>query len=178
MYLVVLGFVFLGGYWLARYFEAQGAPAWWGAAFLFSPATLILLDRIVVDIAVTALCCGFLVYAHAGRRGALWGVLAASILARETGLILLAGWCLWLITRREYRRVAFFAAAVAPAGAWWLYVARHTPYYAMPGWGFSLPPARLIHALRRPLTWCTRSITWPWRWPQGPPGGSAGTFAS
>jgi hypothetical protein len=151
MYLVVLGFVFLGGYWLARYFEARGTPAWWGVAFLLSPTTLIILDRIVVDIAVTALCCGFLVCAHAGRRGALWGVLAASILARETGLILLAGWCLWLITRREYRRVAFFAAAVAPAGAWWLYVARHTPYYAMPGWSFSLPPARLIYALRHPL---------------------------
>ena len=151
LYLVVLGFVFLGGYWLTQYFEARGAPAWWGVAFLLSPATLITLDRIVVDIAVTALCCGFLVYAHAGRRGALWGVLAAMVLARETGLVLLAGWCLWLIARREHRRVAFFAAAAAPAGAWWLWVARHTPYYGMPGWGLSLPPARLIDALRRPL---------------------------
>jgi len=150
-YLVVLGFVFVGAYWLARYFEARGSPSWWGLLFLLSPTTLILLDRIVVDIAVTALCCGFLVYAHAGRRRAIWCVLAASILARETGLVLLAGWCLWLVVCREYRQVALFAAAAAPAGAWWIWVARRTPYSVMPGWSFSLPPTRLIDALRRPL---------------------------
>ncbi|MDP3001414.1 MAG: hypothetical protein Q8N47_28275 [Bryobacterales bacterium] len=150
-YLIALVFVFLGGYWLTTYFEARGSPSWWGLLFLLSPTTLILLDRIVVDIAVTALCCGFLVYAGAGQRGALWGVLAASILARESGLVLLAGWCLWLIARREYRRAAFFAAAAAPAGIWWLWVARHTSYSVMPGWSSSLPPMRLIQALQRPF---------------------------
>jgi len=150
-YLVVLGFVFLGGYWLAQYFETRGSPSWWGLVFLLSPTTLIILDRMVVDIAATSLCCGFLLFAHSGRRGALWGVLAASVLARETGLVLLAGWCLWLTARREYRRVAFFATAAAPAGAWWLYVARNTPYVELAGWGFSIPPARLLYAFWNPM---------------------------
>ena len=155
---VTLGFVFLGGYWLARYFEERGSPAWWGLLFVLSPTTLIVFDRIVVDIAVTALCCGFLCYAPAGRRAALWAVLAASVLARETGLVLLAGWGRWLLIRRSYRDVILYAASALPAGAWWLYVARHTPHYGMPGWGFSLPPMRLIEGLKHPPVYPLNSL--------------------
>ncbi len=150
LYSVTLAFAFLGGYWLARYFIERGRPAWWGLLFLLSPTTLIVFDRIVVDIAVSALCCGFLYYAQTGRRAALWVMLAASVLARETGLVLLAGWCFWLLARRDHKGVVLYAASAVPAGAWWLYVARHTPYYGMPGWGFALPPTRLIEGLRHP----------------------------
>jgi hypothetical protein len=155
---VTLGFVFLGGYWLARYFEERGSPAWWGLLFVLSPTTLIVFDRIVVDIAVTALCCGFLCYAPTGRRGALWGVLAASLLARETGLVLLAGWCVWLLVRRSYRDIVLFATSALPAAAWWLYVERHTPHYGMPGWGISLPPMRLIEGLKHPPVYPLNSL--------------------
>lgn len=149
-YLVVLGCVFAGGFWLARYFRIRGSPAWWGLLFLFSPATLVVFDRIVVDVALTALVCGFLYYAQTGRRAALWTVLAAAVAVRETGLLLLAGWCLWLALRRELRQTIWFSAAGLPALAWWLYVARSTPAYGMPDWGVSWPPARLVAAILNP----------------------------
>jgi hypothetical protein len=72
------------------------------------------------------------------------------VLARETGLVLVAGWCLWLLVRREHRAVMLFAASALPAAGWWIYVALHTPRHGMPGWGFSLPPARLVQALLHP----------------------------
>jgi hypothetical protein len=150
-YAVLFAFLFLGAWWLARYFEARGAPAWWGLAFLLAPAALITLDRIVTDLALTALAAGFLYYAQAGRRRMLWLVAAAAVLARENGAALAAGWVVWEASGRRFRQAFVFAAAVLPALAWGLYVAWRTPYYGMPGWGVSIPPARLIASLRHPI---------------------------
>lgn len=54
-YVVLFGFILLGAWWLARYFEERGAPAWWGLGFLLAPATLITMDRVVTDLPLTAL---------------------------------------------------------------------------------------------------------------------------
>lgn len=150
-YFVVLGFVFLGGYWLAQYFEARGSPAWWGIAFLLCPATLVTLDRIVVDVALAALTAGFLRYAQAGRNRMLWVVLAAAVLARENGLVLVAGWALWQVAQRKFGQAITFTACALPGAAWGLYVAWRTPYFGMPGWVVSFPPMRLVLALVHPI---------------------------
>lgn len=156
-YAAVLACVFAGAYWLASYFRARGCPAWWGLLFLLSPASLVVFDRIVVDIALAALTCGFLLYAHSERNLPLWFVLAVAVLARETGLLLLLGWCLWLVWRREFRRASLYGASALPAVAWWLYVAQNTPLHPMPGWGVSWPGARVIAALRHPLEYAVPS---------------------
>jgi hypothetical protein len=150
-YAVLFGFIFLGAWWLARYFEEHGAPAWWGLAFLLAPATLITMDRVVTDLALTALTAGFLYYAHTNNRRMLWLVAAAAVLARENGAVLVTGWIVWQAAERRFREALLFAASVLPALAWWLYVAWRTPYYGMPGWGVSIPPARLIASLLHPI---------------------------
>lgn len=150
-YAVLFGFIFMGAWWLARYFEERGAPAWWGLGFLAAPAALITMDRIVTDLALTALTAGFLYYAQTNHRRMLWLVAAAAVLARENGVALVIGWILWQVAERRVRQAFLFAASVLPALVWWLYVAWRTPYYGMPGWGVSIPPARLIASLLHPI---------------------------
>ena len=59
---VTLGFVFLGGYWASRYAVARGRHPAWGLAFVLTPAVLVSADRMVVDAALAALCCGWALY--------------------------------------------------------------------------------------------------------------------
>jgi hypothetical protein len=51
-------FLFLGAYWLAQ-LCGRPMPA---ALYVLAPASLISLDRMVVDLALTSLCLGFAVY--------------------------------------------------------------------------------------------------------------------
>jgi hypothetical protein len=150
-YVVLAGFIFLGGWWLALFFKACGAPPWWGLAFLLAPAALATMDRIVVDLALTSLTAGFLYYAQTNRPRALWLVLAACVLARENGLALVAGWVAWQVLQRQFRQAAVFAAAALPAAVWWIHVAHRTAYCGMPGWSVSVPPLRLIRSLLHPI---------------------------
>jgi hypothetical protein len=65
---VVIGWVFLGVFWLSRYLERYNLPPQWGAVFALVPAVLISLDRATVDVALAALCVGFALYT-----APLWG---------------------------------------------------------------------------------------------------------
>ena len=56
---VILGFVFLGVYWLARAMLIQGRHPAWGLMFVLMPATLVSMDRMTVDVALAALTAGF-----------------------------------------------------------------------------------------------------------------------
>jgi len=125
--LVTLGFVFLGAYWLGRHTDRHlGQPAW-GLAFALAPAVLVSIDRLTVDVALAALCVGYLYYARAGPSWERYTVLVAAGLSRETGLLLVAACCGAALLRREWVRAAVFSTAALPALAWYLYVEAQAP---------------------------------------------------
>jgi hypothetical protein len=123
---VILLVVFLGAYWVSRYVSAEGHHPAWGLCFLLAPATIISIDRMTVDIALAALTVGFALYARHGPPWKLFLVLACATLARETGALLLAGYCMYLLWRRLPGRAAVFSAAIVPALAWFAYVQPRT----------------------------------------------------
>ena len=119
-------FLCLGVYWLARYAAFLGWNAAWGLAFLSVPAALTSLDRMTVDGALAALCAGFAFYAAAKAPRRLYAVLVLAPLARETGMALIAGWCLFQLLTGRWRRAAFCATAALPAVCWFIYVRART----------------------------------------------------
>ena len=100
---VNLLFVFAGAYWLSRYAVSHGRHPAWGVAFLLAPAMLVSLDRLTVDLALTALCVGFAWYVQQQRLPQLYLVLLLAPLARETGLLLIAAYCIVLIFERRVK---------------------------------------------------------------------------
>lgn len=150
---VILLSLFLGAFWLARLAELQGQPAAWGLLFLVFPASAVSIDRMTVDVALAALWLAFAAAWKLGRERWMLPVLVLAPLVRETGVLLVAAYCLWLISRRAWRRAGVTAAAVTPFVAWNLYVwAKFPPYHA--GWlvtspvrGVSAAAAYLISSL-------------------------------
>ena len=165
---VLLGFVFLGAYWLSRYFERYNLPPWWGAAFALVPAVLISMDRATVDVALAALCVGFALYAAAEPSWKVYPVLALAPLARETGLCLVVAFAVVQLRGRNWRGALLAAAAAVPFFAWILFMdARTAPDYTVfasfiPLKGLVLrrssrcntrPPPRGFGRPRRSITW-------------------------
>jgi len=62
------------------------------------------------------------------KRGSwhLWVVLALAALTRETGLLLLGGYCGYLLLRRQWAPMLRFSLAAVPAALWFAYVDAHT----------------------------------------------------
>jgi hypothetical protein len=145
---VVLG-IGLGVYWSCRFAGA------WGMLFILLPASLICVDRLVVDGMLAAFTAGFLVYRE--RPGwQLWAVLMCAALTRETGLILVAACCLHFFSRRQWRRSVLSGCSAIPAAAWYAYVqARTVPS----GYRFTpVPFSALAHV-----------IAHPWKYPASTP---------
>jgi hypothetical protein len=147
---VLLGFVALGVYWTSRYFARIGWRPAWGAVFLAIPATMTSIDRATVDVALVALCAGFALYAFEEREGPLWMVLALAPLARETGLALIAGYCLWLFVERRFSRMAWFSCAALPAIGWFAFVRGRTGPDQTP-WTSVVPLAGLVRRTLHPV---------------------------
>ena len=144
-------FVFLGVYWLGLWCVRRGWKAIWGAAFLLVPATLISIDRLTIDISLAALCVAFALFAEQERKGAVWPILAAAGLARETGLLLVAGYAAFLLLNGRWFRALLSTSAVFPALAWFAYVQAHTADYS-DQWASVVPLAgwvgRILHPMR------------------------------
>ena len=125
---VILGFVFLGVYWFARVMLGQNRHPAWGLMFLLMPATLVSIDRMTVDVALGALTVGFVLYSDV--RWKVLPILACAALTRETGLLLTAGLCVFLLTRRRFADLVWAASSAVPAIVWYAYVSRHAPAVA------------------------------------------------
>jgi hypothetical protein len=125
---VILGFVFLGVYWLARVMLIQGRHSAWGLTFVLMPAVLVSMDRMTVDVALAALTVGFVLYSDC--RWKVLPILACAALTRETGLLLTAGLCVFLLSRRRFADLVWAAASALPAIFWYAYVNSHTPQAA------------------------------------------------
>jgi hypothetical protein len=147
---VIFGFVWLGAWWLARLAAARGLhPAWGAAGFSLLPATLISVSRMTVDVALAALCAGFVWYAYRDSPRWLYAISVLAPLVRETGVLLTAAGCLYALLNRRWLRAMFFAAAAAPTWWWYRVVGSHldtggpfraTPHWdAIPFWGYLQP---------------------------------------
>jgi hypothetical protein len=165
---VILGFVFLGSYWLALYAARVALSPAWGFTFVLSPATLTSIDRMTVDIALAALCAAFVLYADGGAEsgmdGARWKasgsqwkvtlVLAGALLTRETGWLLFAAYEVYLLARRRFAGMLFTSVAAIPAIVWNSYIAARAGVAPTPprvlGW---VPMAGFIHRLTRPVSY-------------------------
>ena len=123
---VVLGFIALGAWWLARLGVLFGYGSWLGLCFAAVPAVLISVDRMTVDVALVALAAGFALYTREWRAGRLYAVLIAVGLTRETGLLLVAACVLWLVWERRFRAALLFSTAALPTVAWMIFVQVHT----------------------------------------------------
>jgi hypothetical protein len=72
----------------------------WGTAFLLVPATLISIDRMTIEVGLAALCVGFVYFLRTNSRWGVYAVLLTAPLVRETGLISIAGYALYLLWDR------------------------------------------------------------------------------
>jgi hypothetical protein len=155
---VIALFAFLGAYWLGQWAALAAMNPAWSLAFLLVPATLISMDRLTVDIALAALCVGFAVYWRTASWAALFMVLASACLARETGLLLVAGVCLSELLQRRFARALGWAFAALPMFGWYLLMQRRVSEKSSIGllhswlvhWG-AWPFALLRHPPRYPL---------------------------
>ncbi len=152
---VVLGFAFLGVYWLALVAARAGISPQWGLAFLLAPATIVSVDRMTIDIALAALSLGFAYYV--GRTShSSWkivAILTCAVLTRETALPILGGYALFLVTQRRFLEALGVTAAALPAIAWFLYLSRHgtpSPALSYVDW---IPLAGLSDRLLHPVTY-------------------------
>lgn len=123
---VVLLVVFCGAWWLSLYSVAHGFSALWGLLFAAVPATVTSIDRMTVDGGLAALCIGFVLYAEQGARWRTYAVLVAAALMRETGLVLVGGYVLYLLWQRGLRPAVLFASSAIPALIWYAFVWVHT----------------------------------------------------
>ncbi|MGA3188272.1 MAG: hypothetical protein ABSF22_14295 [Bryobacteraceae bacterium] len=119
---VILGFAFAGVFWLARLAQLRGLHPAWGLAFLAVPATITSLDRMTADIALAAFCVGFALYVESGSPWRVVLILACAALTRETAVLIVIGYCIFLLTRNQIARSIAAGCALLPTGAWFLYV--------------------------------------------------------
>jgi hypothetical protein len=148
---VILLFFALGAYWLSRLAAVHGRSRAWGLAFGCVPAAIVSMDRMAVDIALAAFIIAFALYSRAGEPDwKLYVVLLSAALVRDTGLLLAAAYCIWLLLRKRGRRAAIFATAALPTLAWYAYIDARLPRsWASPYFG--LPFAGLLSRLLHPL---------------------------
>jgi len=146
-------FIFAGAYWLSRYAQSYGHHPAWGALFLLVPAVLVSLDRLTVDLALTALCVAFTLYVSEKRAGELYVVLLLAPLARETGLLLTAAYCIVLLFEGRSKAALVFATSAIPAIAWFAFVQRHTVPYDSTGWFTPVPFAGVIDRMIHPVAY-------------------------
>ena len=154
---VILGFVFLGVYWLARAMESRGGHPAWGLMFVIMPATLVSMDRMTVDVALAALTAGFVLYSDDLYKGSsrwkILPILACAALTRETGLLLTAGYGVFLLSRRRFGDLLWTAATALPAILWYVYVIRHTPPETPAGVAGLIPLAGWIERVAHPAVY-------------------------
>lgn len=125
-YALILAFTFAGAYYAAAILQTMNRAPAWGLLFLLLPATVVSMDRMTVDVVLTAIAAAFVWHARSpGWR--LFVVLACAALARETGFLLLAAYCVYLLMERKAARAALYSLAAFPAVAWYACVWTRTP---------------------------------------------------
>jgi hypothetical protein len=133
---VILGFVFLGVYWTSKFAARKGRSPAWGLMFALTPAAITSVDRMTADVALAALAAGFALYGEKGSGWRVFAILTCAALTRETALPIIAGYAIFLLSRRQWRAAALACATAMPALAWFVYVSRgeHSEVPAYVNW--------------------------------------------
>lgn len=156
-YSLVILFIFCGAFCTSAFAARHGRSALWGILFLLTPAALVSIDRMTVDVALLAICAAALALFPLRRPLGEWLLLAAAPLARETGLALTAGYLLWSLLRRDARRVAGGLLSVLPFAAWSFYLNQQLGALGFP-WHSFAPFRQLVGVVLEPPAY-------PWsRW--------------
>lgn len=103
---------------LSRLAEGYGRHPAWGAAFLFYPATLSGVARMLPDLALGLSILGYLLWRREHKTWA-WLLLAFGCLTRELGLLIVAAAVCHEIRHRGWTFALLWASAPLPAIAWW-----------------------------------------------------------
>jgi hypothetical protein len=119
-------FLFFGAWWLSRYFVLSGLSPAWSILFVATPAAVTSLDRLTVDLSLTALAMGFAYLAKIESRWRLYAVLVLAGLSRETGLVLIAAYCASQLARHRFLQAMLYSTAGLPTALWYLYVNSRT----------------------------------------------------
>ena len=122
---VVLGFIFLGTYWLSLYALRNGRNPLHGLFFAVLPATVISANAYTIDVSLLALCVAFYLFAEESVTKLL-PILALAGLARETGLLLGGACVISAGLRKQWRKAAILMTAFVPWLAWNGFVILHT----------------------------------------------------
>ncbi len=150
---IELAFVTLGAFWLGELAQNWGLPVAWGLAFLAIPAVAVSLDRMTIDLPLAALAIGMVLYGQDGAnaRWPVYAILCAAPLVRETGMVMVVGWCVYSASRRYWQAATKGAACALPAVAWWAYVHSRTPIDGTQ-WLASYPYSGLINRTLQGIT--------------------------
>lgn len=153
---VILAFIFAGTYWLSLIFMFQGRNPAWGLCFLAVPPVLIAVDSMTIDVALAALTAGFAWHLSTRRVPALWVILAAAGLVRETGLLLAAACVLASLYQKDWRKAALWATAALPAFCWYGYLhavlpVGGAPQPVVPNWMIPKLKVGILLRLFQPL---------------------------
>lgn len=146
----ILVFVFLGTFWLASWSVSHGHSVYWGFLFCATPATLTSVPITLIDVSLAALTAGFVLYVEQKSPVKLFAVLACAVLARETGLLLLIGWCGWLVFQRHFLLAIKYAAAALPSACWDIFVNLHSKPTG-PVWLSPIPLYGFLQAFIHPF---------------------------
>src|SRR6202165_3273776 len=133
-------FIGLGTFCLSQLAVDAGRQAFCGLLFLITPATLVAIERMTVDISLTALCLACLLAARKQRWLLLWFTLAGAMLSKETGVLAIIAVVVWLAKQRRFRLAVALSSSLLPAVAWYQFVQNHTSGdYNMSGFGLVSP---------------------------------------
>ncbi len=144
-------FLYAGAWWLSRYLDLLGLDPRWAVLFVLTPAALISLERLTVDLAFTALCVGFALYMRLGREVAALALLVPACLCREMGLVLAGAGCVASLANRSVVKAAVWAAGAAPAALWYFYVSLRVPESVEIRLSRLVPFRGMLRALREPV---------------------------
>src|SRR3984957_13292074 len=142
-------FLFFGAWWVGRYLVLSGLSPAWSILFVATPAAVTTLDRLTVDLSLTALAVGFAYYAKIDSRWRLYAVLVLAGLSRETGLMLIAAYCLYVLAQRRLAQAVLFSTAIVPTALWYLYVNLHTDEII--GSWFQMPMRGIVNWAMHPF---------------------------
>jgi hypothetical protein len=152
---VNLLFLFAGVYWLGRFIGIYGFHPAWAVLYLLVPATVVSIDRLTVDLALASLTMGFALYVTEERPRHVYLILALAPLARETGLLLTAGYVLAELRERRLKRAILFAASAVPALGWYAFLAARTSGQNVISWWTALPLASLASRMLHPVPYAS-----------------------
>lgn len=119
-------------YWIARFAVLHGKSSFWGLTGLALPGVIISVDRYATDATLIACCVAAVVYGTIRNFPGAFAVLAAAPLVRETGILLIGSFCLWLLLERDWRRTILMAMSAIPFIGWSIYVGQLTADYSVP----------------------------------------------